>query len=154
MVNGKLLARDLKSEQYFEIKRTWSAGEKIELVLPMPAQLFEAHPIVEEMRNQAAIRRGPIVYCLESVDLPNNVAIENVTISPSAKFKSRYAADLLGGITILEGKACVFNAETWDKTLYRKISPQKPKEINIRLIPYYAWGNRDDSEMTVWMPLR
>ena len=154
MVNGKLVGRGLKSEQYFEIKRTWSAGDRIELVLPMSAQLLEAHPIVEETRNQAAVRRGPIVYCLESVDLPNGVAIENVTISPSAKFQSRYTADLLGGIAILEGKACVFTSETWGKTLYRNISPQKPKEINVRLIPYYAWGNRGDSEMTVWMPLR
>jgi len=153
-INGKLLGRDLKSEQYFEIKRSWLAGDRIELVLPMSAQLLEAHPIVEETRNQAALRRGPIVYCLESVDLPNDVAIENVTISPSANFKSRYAADLLGGTTVLEGKACVFDAETWDKTLYRKISPQKPKEINVRLIPYYAWGNRGDSEMTVWIPIR
>jgi DUF1680 family protein len=154
MVNSKLVGRDLKSEQYFEIKRTWSAGDRIELVLPMSAQLLEAHPMVEEARNQVAIRRGPIVYCLESIDLPKDVAIENVAISPSAKFNSRYAADLLGGMTVLEGKAGVFEAGTWDKALYRKISPQKPKEINIRLIPYYAWGNREDSEMTVWMPLR
>jgi DUF1680 family protein len=153
-VNDKPVGRDLKSEEYFEIKRTWSAGDRIELVLPMSAQLLEANPIVEETRNQAAVRRGPIVYCLESVDLPNNVAIENVTISPSAKFQSRYAADLLGGTTVLEGKARVFDSEAWGKTLYRKISPRKPKEIDIRLIPYYAWGNRGDSEMTVWIPLR
>jgi DUF1680 family protein len=154
IVNGKLIGRDLKSEQYFEIKRTWLAGDQVELVLPMSAQLLEAHPIVEETRNQVAVRRGPIVYCLESIDLPSEVAIENVTISPSAKFQSRYAADLLGGTTVLEGKAFAFNSEAWGKTLYRKISPQKPKEISVRLIPYYAWGNRGDSEMTVWMPLR
>jgi len=153
-VNDKPIGRDLKPEQYFEIKRTWSAGDRIELVLPMSVQLLEAHPIVEETRNQAAVRRGPIVYCLESTDLPNDVAIENVTISPSAKFQSRYAANLLGGITVLEGKARVFNSEAWGKKLYRKISPQKPREIDVRLIPYYAWDNRGDSEMTVWIPLR
>jgi len=153
MVNDKMVGRELKSEQYFEIRRTWSAGDRIELVLPMSAHLLEAHPMVEETRNQAAVRRGPIVYCLESIDLLKNVAIEDVTISPSAKFQSKYAADLLGGITILEGKASVFDAVTWDKILYRKISPKKPEEINVRLIPYYAWGNRGDSEMTVWMPL-
>jgi DUF1680 family protein len=26
--------------------------------------------------------------------------------------------------------------------------------LDLRLIPYYAWGNRGPSEMTVWMPLR
>ena len=39
----------------------------------MPAQLMEAHPLVEEIRNQTAIRRGPIVYCLESTDLPEGI---------------------------------------------------------------------------------
>ncbi len=153
-INDKPVGRDLKSEQYFEIKRTWLAGDRIELILPMSAQLLEANPMVEEVRNQAALRRGPIVYCLESTDFPSGVAIENVTISPSAMFQNRYVADLLGGTTILEGKVRVFNSESWDKSLYHKISPQKPKEIDVRLIPYYAWGNRGDSEMTVWIPLK
>ncbi|MBL7185566.1 MAG: glycoside hydrolase family 127 protein [Phycisphaerae bacterium] len=153
-VNGKPVGHDLESEQYFEIKRRWSAGNRIELVLPMPVQLLEAHPLVEEARNQAAIRRGPIVYCLESVDLPNDVAIEDVTVSASTKFLNQFTTELLGGITVLEGKARAFAGGKWGKTLYRRISPQEPKEINVCLIPYYAWGNRGDSEMTVWMPLR
>jgi DUF1680 family protein len=153
-VNGKSVSNNLKSEQYFEIRRPWSTGDQIELVLPMSVQLLEAHPLVEEARNQAAVRRGPIVYCLESVDLPNSVGIVNVAISPTAQFQNHFAAELLGGVTVLEGKARVLAGSNWGKTLYRRISPQEPTTMDIRLVPYYAWGNRGDSEMTVWIPLR
>jgi DUF1680 family protein len=153
-VNGKSVGNNLKSEQYFEIRRSWSTGDRVELVLPMSVQLLEAHPLVEEARNQTALRRGPIVYCLESVDLPNSVGIMNVAISPYTEFQSRFAAELLGGVTVLEGKARVLAGSNWGKTLYRRISPQEPRTIDIRLVPYYAWGNRGDSEMTAWIPLR
>ena len=50
----------------------WKKGDKIELVLPMEAKLIEANPLVEETRNQVAVKRGPVVYCLESIDLPKD----------------------------------------------------------------------------------
>lgn len=153
-VNGKLVGNHLESEQYFEIRRSWFTDDQIKLVLPMTAQLLEAHPLVEEARNQVTVRRGPIVYCLESIDLPDTVEITKVAISPTAQFQSRSAKEFLGGVTVLEGKARVLSGSDWGKTLYRKISPQEPKTIDVRLIPYYAWGNRGDSEMTVWIPLR
>ncbi|MCW4094571.1 glycoside hydrolase family 127 protein [Segatella copri] len=30
---------------------------------------MEANPLVEENKNQIAVMRGPIVYCLENVDI-------------------------------------------------------------------------------------
>ena len=153
-VNGELLGAGLKPEQYYEIRRKWATGDRIELVFPMSVQLLEAHPLVEEARNQVAIRRGPIVYCLESIDLPDDVGIMNIGVSSKAQFQNHYVNNLLGGITVLDTKACVGTGDDWDKTLYRRISPQERNVVDIRLIPYYAWGNRGDSEMTVWLPLR
>jgi DUF1680 family protein len=153
-INGELHRAGLRSQQYFEIRRKWTVGDRAELVFPMHVQLLEAHPLVEEARNQIAIQRGPIVYCLESVDLPDNVKIMDVLISPKAQFQDRYIKDWLGGVTILQTKASVRIGDDWDKILYRRISQQEPKAVDIRLIPYYAWGNRGDCEMTVWLPLR
>ena len=153
-VNGELLGAGLKPEQYYEIRRKWATGDRIELAFPMSVQLLEAHPLVEEARNQVAIRRGPIVYCLESIDLPDDVGIMNIGVSSKAQFQNHYVNDLLGGITVLDTKAYVGTGDDWDKTLYRRISPQERNVVDIRLIPYYAWGNRGDSEMTVWLPLR
>jgi DUF1680 family protein len=153
-VNGRSIATDLESGRYFEIKRSWSSGDKVELVLPMPVQLMEAHPLVEEVRNQIAVQRGPIVYCLESIDLPEAIKPEQVAISPDARFRHRFDAGLLDGITVLEGQAHVLAGDGWEDTLYRKLSTRDAQTIDVRLIPYYAWGNRGRSEMTVWMPLR
>jgi DUF1680 family protein len=153
-VNGNVLEAGSKSERYFEIRRKWSAADRIELVFPMSVQLLEAHPLVEEARNQVAVRRGPIVYCLESIDLPDNVGIMDVAISPDVPFQSHYVKDLLGGVTVLETEASVRADDDWSNTLYRRFSAEKTRETDIRLIPYYAWGNRGDGEMTVWMPVR
>jgi DUF1680 family protein len=153
-VNGNALADNPESGQYFEIRRSWSMGDQIELVLPMAVQLLEAHPLVEQARNQTAVRRGPLVYCLESTDLPDDVEVTNVAISSGARFQSRFAKELLGGVAALEGKAHVLAQRDWNKTLYRRVSPQEMETREIRLIPYYAWGNRGESEMAVWIPLR
>jgi DUF1680 family protein len=152
-VNAESVGKDLQPGQYFEIKRLWSAGDRIELVLPMPVQLLEAHPLVEEAHNQVTVRRGPIVYCLESVDLPENIKVADVAIPPDTPVETQYLASLLSGVTTVKAEARVLPARNWDNTLYREISSEEPAAIDVRLIPYYAWGNRGDSEMTVWMPL-
>lgn len=120
----------------------------------MSVQLLEAHPLVEETRNQAAVRRGPLVYCLESTDLPNDVETTEVAISTGVTFQNRFAEELLGGVAVLEGTAFVLAQDDWTKTLYRRISSPDMVTRDIRLVPYYAWGNRGDSTMTVWIPLR
>jgi len=153
-VNDKLAGNNLKTEQYFEIKRKWSAGDVIEFILPMPVQLIEANPLTEEIRNQMAVKRGPIVYCLESIDLPDGVKMADVAISTTIKSEVHFDKDLLGGVTVLKTQAKVLAGSDWGNTLYREISHQKPKAVDIRLIPYYAWGNRGKSEMTVWIPIR
>jgi DUF1680 family protein len=152
-INDEIVGKNLQSSQYYEIRRIWAAKDRIKLVLPMPVELMEAHPLVEETRNQTAIHRGPIVYCLESTDLPEDIKISDVSIPSDIALHSRYDRELLGGIVTLNGKARIHPAGNWDKTLYRSLSRGKNTEIDLSLIPYYAWDNRGDSEMTVWMPL-
>ena len=52
----------------------------------------------------------------------------------------------------LETEAVNRAEASWENTLYREISKDK-NTVKIRLIPYYAWGNRGDSEMTIWIPV-
>ena len=153
-VNGEMFAESLRSGQYFEIRRLWSAQDRIELVMPMSVQMLEAHPMVEEVRNQTAVRRGPLVYCLESIDLPDDVGVMVVAVSSHTEFRTRFTKELLGAVTVLEAKASVVGRNGWDKVLYRRISPQDAQTTEIRMIPYYAWGNRGDCEMAVWIPLK
>ena len=62
-INGETAGETPQPGQYFKIKRNWAAGDEIELNLPLPVRLLEAHPMVEESRNHLAVMRGPGVYC-------------------------------------------------------------------------------------------
>ncbi|WP_206107781.1 glycoside hydrolase family 127 protein [Paludisphaera rhizosphaerae] len=151
-VNGVEQPRPLAGS-YAEVRQTWKPGDLVELALPMPTRLMEANPLVEEARNQVAIQRGPIVYCVESSDLPEGVRVQDVVIPRAVNFKPRYDAKLLGGVTVLEGHAEAWREPDWSGKLYRELptAPQRP--FDLRLVPYFAWGNRGHSEMSVWMPL-
>jgi DUF1680 family protein len=133
----------------------------------MPVRLIEANPFVEETFNQVAIERGPVVYCLESCDLPQKsggtdktnstpdearARVLNVTIPDDIQLVARFDRRLLGGVVVLEGKGLARSESDWRSELYRdaRASPLTP--VDIRLIPYFAWDNRGPSEMTVWLP--
>jgi hypothetical protein len=137
---------------YFEVRRVWKAGDVVDLDLPMPVRLMEANPLVEEDLNQVAVQRGPVVYCLESVDLPKGVKISDVVIPSDIQLSARYDERLLDGAVVIEGKALTQPEGSWKGQLYRDL--QKPTEapLNLRLIPYCLWQNRGPSEMTVWLP--
>lgn len=152
-INGKPAGVALRPQSYAEVRRRWAAGDRVELDLGMETRLIEANPKVEEARDQVAVTRGPIVYCLESPDLPAGVKIDDVEIPVSAQFKPRYDAKLLNGLTVLEGEARLQRAGDWSGQLYRFLQAGAPETVSLRLIPYYAWGNRGVPYMTVWMPL-
>jgi DUF1680 family protein len=132
--------------------RKWNAGDKIELNFSMPATLIESNPLVEETRNQVAIKRGPLVYCLESADLPNN-NIFNVVIPSAIKFKEMPMKIEGSQLIALYGDAKISKQTNWKNSLYRELN-NNLQPIKIKLIPYYAWANRGKTDMTVWMNLQ
>ena len=139
--------------EYEEIRRKWTGGDEVKLIIPMPVKLIEAHPLVEETRNQIAVKRGPIVYCLESVDVPETNKIFDIVIPAKIDLIPRKIKIKNSEIMCLEGEALLTDNSGWEGLLYRELPEDNPLPVNIRLIPYYAWGNRGHSEMTVWMPL-
>nr|WP_199074973.1 glycoside hydrolase family 127 protein [Pedobacter sp. ASV19] len=150
-VNHQLQDVNLQSGQYAELKRVWKKGDVVELLLPMEVKLVEANPLVEENRNQVAVKRGPVVYCLESPDLPGknifNVFVPS-TIDLRAVPIQIEGADLMS----LEGSAKMVDQKDWTNILYRPIAKTNMVSA-IKLVPYFAWGNRGHSEMSVWLPL-
>jgi DUF1680 family protein len=131
--------------------RQWKAGDKIELVLNMPATLLESNPLVEETKNQVAVKRGPVVYCLESADLPQE-SVFNVMIPSSIKLLPTPMKVDIGNTMALTGEARLLQNTSWKNILYKEVNTTT-KPIKIKLIPYYAWANRGQTDMTVWMPL-
>ena len=111
-----------------------------------------ANPLVEETLNQIAVKRGPVVFCLESADLPKGVAVLDVLIPADLTLSARYDRRLLGGVVVLEGKALHRPAAKWNGALYREFQKVAAQPVNLRLVPYSVWANRGAGEMTVWLP--
>jgi uncharacterized protein len=129
----------------------WESGDKIELILDMPVKLLESNPLVEATKNQVTVKRGPIVYCLESADLPQQ-NIFDVMIPTSIKLQPVPMKIDNGNVMCLVGYAKILQATNWKNTLYKEVN-KTTKPIKIKLIPYYAWANRGQTDMTVWMNL-
>ncbi len=136
------------------ITRKWKKGDVIELNLDMRPRLVEANPLVEEAKNQVAVMRGPIVYCLEGQDIQGDCRISDIALPADIQLKE-VAMTIEGhSFTALEGDAIVTNNKTWDnQTLYRELSKPSSQKVRIRLIPYYAWDNRGIQDMSLWLNL-
>ena len=149
--NGQDLSTSITEEKgYVVIDATWRKGDVVVYDMVMRTHIVEANPLVEEARGQVAVQRGPIVYCAESQDL-NGIAIDDIIIPVEARFHPVETRIDNSRIMALEGEVMVRESATWSGTLYRDVTARKQRKT-IRLIPYYAWGNRGKSEMTVWMP--
>ena len=153
-INGEQSGLTLTPQCYVEVKRGWRAGDLIELCLPQAPRVIKAHPKAEEIRNHVAIMRGPMVYCLEGVDLPEGVSILEVYAPDGMPLEANMDGDLLGGVVTIQGTARRRYEENGSSALYLEAGNEKEEELDIRLIPYYAWNNRGIDEMTVWLPRR
>ena len=148
-LNGEpILVEDLRQP------RQWKKGDVIELDLPMPVRLVEANPLVEEAKNQIAVMRGPIVYCLEGQDIANGVRINDIAIPADAHFTEVPVTIAGTKMLALETDALLTGQDAWDNnTLYRELRPVSKQKVKVRLIPYYAWDNRGIDDMSLWLPL-
>ncbi len=152
-VNGTALDIDTRAGSYAMISRDWRKGDKIVLNMDMRTKLIEANPLVEEDKNQIAVMRGPIVYCLEGADIEGGRSINDIVIPMDIKFTEKPVTIDNNSMTALEGEALLKDDVSWTGRLYREAGEAR-KKIKITLIPYYAWGNRGKMDMTVWMNKR
>jgi len=136
-VNGQAI-RLPEKEGFIHLRRAWATGDMIELDLPMPVRRIVANDKVEACRGRVALHRGPLVYCAEWPDQPGHRAL-NLVLDDDTPLLSQWRGDLLGSVTVLEGRA---QALQKDGAL---------REQSFMAIPYYAWANRGPGEMTVWL---
>ncbi|MGM9714134.1 MAG: glycoside hydrolase family 127 protein [Prevotella sp.] len=149
-INGQ--EQDIKAERntYAKLSREWKKGDKIVLDMDMRARLVESNPLVEESRGQVAVKRGPLVYCLEEQDVTSPV--DDIMLPADIKL-TPVDMEIGGSRTkALEGMALRVKNKSWKGTLYREIT-RETEPVKIRLIPHYAYGNRGLQDMTVFIPV-
>ncbi|HEU4323628.1 MAG TPA: beta-L-arabinofuranosidase domain-containing protein [Roseiflexaceae bacterium] len=133
---------------YALVRRTWRDGDVVALELPMPTERVYAHPAVAADVGSVALRRGPLVYCLEQAD--QSAPLGRILLPASAALEARFDPQLLGGVVVLEAQAAALAEAGWEDTLYRS-APPAAEPCPIRAIPYFLWDNRAPGPMAVWL---
>jgi DUF1680 family protein len=151
LINGVPANEDAKPGNFATISRVWNAGDIITIDMPMGVTFVEGHPCIEEVKNQVAIKRGPIVYCIETPDLPKNISILDVYINGRSELTVNHQPDFLGGITTISGELLLRKDK--EDTIYRTVEKPEWTSYKANFMPYYAWSNRGQAEMTVFMPV-
>ena len=134
---------------YARIRREWHDGDRARLILAMPPERVEAHPLVRQNCGKIALQRGPLVYCLEEVD--NGKALNDLVLPKSARLTVRREKNLGGMIPLIVCQGQRRSLDDWGQTLYRSTRSKK-KRVTIRAVPYFMWANRRPGEMLVWIP--
>jgi DUF1680 family protein len=138
---------------YVELRREWQPGDRVVLDLAMTVSVLECNPRARENRAAVALRRGPLVYCLESVDQPDVDVLEaGLAVDRTADVSVEHRTELLGGVTVLRAPGRVPVEAYGD--LYQPLGADRRRtrrDLTLTAIPYFAWANRGPSAMTVWM---
>jgi DUF1680 family protein len=102
--------------------------------------------------DKVALKRGPIIYCIEHSDNPR-FDPWNVMLPLSSPLKTEWVPELLNGIMVIQGEAFTVETDSFKNSLYQSVTGVsfKTRRVRFKAIPYYAWANRDPRPMIVWM---
>ncbi len=141
-VNGRRV-RTAVVDGYMPVQRTWNAGDKVEIELPMPVRYSVADERVKADINRVCVTRGPLVYCAEQPD-NEYVASHYVLTNINQKGEvATFSEGVLSGIDNITLKAAALVDDGAEES--------NTVDATLKLIPYYAWNNRGDNvTMNVW----
>ncbi len=147
-INGAPLDLGAMTDRgYAHVRRRWQKGDVVKLDLDMPAERIYAHPDVAADVGRVALKRGPIVYCLEASD--NDAPVHRIALRRSDRIDAQFEPELLGGVAMLTASGVAIGTPAGG-ALYAT-DPPRMQRASLRAIPYAFWCNRDRGEMNVWI---
>jgi len=121
-------------------RRSWSAGDVVVLALETPIRITEPDPRIDAVRGCVAIERGPLVYCVESADIHPRWELEDLRwdprLPPAETARPDIGDDVVGVALAVVGPDATGG----------------PAGLTAGAVPYFAWGNRSNGAMRVWLP--
>ena len=142
---------NIETKQGIAYIRKVFKDDVIEIIFDMKVEIWDAHSSVRNNIDKIAVSRGPIVYCMEGVDNGSNLHL--LSIGKNAEFTYQFEKKLLGGVVVIKvnGYEQISNSDR-NANLYQKHEKVRGiQEKELTLIPYYAWANRGENEMQVWI---
>ena len=137
---------------YAEVYRSWEGKTEIMISIPMETNFIKSYPHVMNNFGKIAIKRGPIIYCIEQVD-NLDFDVWDLTVNTEGKMKSEFRKDILNGVVIVQGEGMVLDHKAYGTNLYvpYKSIRNENKPVNFVAIPYYTWANRKPGPMITWI---
>lgn len=136
-VNGSVVPATIE-QGFAVVEREWHNGDTVELRLPMSVRMVKCDPAVLANRERVAFTRGPLVLCAEGMD--NDGLTQRIFVETDpTESETQIAGQAIGANRFINVR---FPAAAVDET----------NQVQLSLIPYYAWNNRGVSSMTVWFP--
>jgi DUF1680 family protein len=134
---------------YATINRLWSRGDAVTFRLPMPAERLYAHPNVRMDVGRVALRRGPLIYCLEEADNPGG-PVQTLALPRDAPLDASWRGNLFGGVTTLAARGKRLVPGDDQGQLY-STTPAVGRDVTLIAVPYHLWANREPGSMQVWV---
>lgn len=157
---------------YLYLTGEWRDGDEIYIDIPMEVRCVSANTRVREDMGKAAFLRGPICYCMEEADNGKNLHLLRVNME-----KAQNMAEQAGGMAqegeperqsfpgvrtavsrelghemrVLKVPGFRQEPSAEGAALYGAYAPAREAETTLNFVPYYAWNNRGEGEMSVWV---
>jgi uncharacterized protein len=141
------------------VERGWRAGQRLTLELPMESRATVPDQRIDAVRGCVALERGPLVYCVEQMDLPEGASPEDVRVAASgADIVAAPLTGPLAGITGLGVQATLRPSGDVSDWPYGSVDETSEAGVDgprvaLTTVPYLAWANRTPGAMRVWLPL-
>lgn len=126
---------------FLVVDTPWRRGDELTLTLPMPARVIQGDSRVADQVDRIAIQRGPIVYCVEQADNPG-LDLGSISLPKEPRIDLHPENDILGQMTRLTVAAKQVDEEGCET------------DVEVEMIPYYAWANRELGRMMIWLPTK
>ena len=136
---------------YLYLTGEWHDKDEIYLTFPMETRCIRANTKVREDIGKVAFLRGPICYCMEEADNGKDLHLLRVDPEGLSKSETELSYELGHEMCVLKVSGKRQEPSGEGTGLYTEYVPAAETDTTITLLPYYAWNNRGEGEMSVWI---
>jgi DUF1680 family protein len=152
-VNGQA-AEGGPVDGWWRTERTWEAGDDVVLQLPLEPRLTAADPRLDAARGCVAVERGPLVYCLEGVDHEGH-RLDDVRLELAEPLEAVAEKGALGPVVLVRASGTAVgrpSTDWWPYGAVTQVEATPEEAVPLTAVPYFAWGNRGEGAMRIWVP--
>ena len=126
--------------------RTNGGGDVVGAYFSLTVDFIHARTAVRDASGKTAIKRGPLVYCLEETD--NMANLHRLVVAKNGKLGLKKSS--IAGIEYVAVLSDGFAESDADGNLYTYAEKRKER-VQLEFVPYFLWGNREHGEMLCWV---